>query len=298
MSLRVSVVQAQPRSSVEHCVSFLLELLENVALSYTDDTRPQLLVFAELFLGGYHNTGEYANCAVDVANDSMDSGSALARICEAAKQHNIALCFGYCEKVLVTSSPAGDSEAASTVLHNSALFVASDGSIVANARKTHLWGPVERQFFVPGDKLCPVFTYKGLRISILICFDVEFPETCRTLRKSGAQLILVPTALVSKFNALVTVPSRAAENSVFMVYANEIGSVCDSSTGAKFEYCGRSCIIGPDGEDLARCASLEDQRNEDEVRTACVNPLEAKYIESYARNPYLECLRPELYVSN
>jgi predicted amidohydrolase len=291
MALRVSVAQFQPRSSYAQCVQLLLELMENVAMSYTDETRPEVLVLAELFLGGYHNSHQFYENAIDVQGDLAESTSTLARICEGARRYSLAVCFGYCEKVLSTAAESD----AQHLYYNSVLFVGADGSVVANSRKTHLWGPRERRFFSPGDRLGPVFCYNGVRIGMLICFDVEFPETCRTLRKMGAQLIIVPTALVSKFNALVTIPSRAAENGVFVVYANELGQAVDAETGDIYKYCGRSCIVGPDGEDIARCSSLEDSKDEDEVRTATVAPDNAKYLAAIARNPYLECLRPELY---
>jgi len=39
-------------------------------------------------------------------------------------------------------------------------------------------------------------------IGVIICYDVEFPETVRTLALEGADLVVVPTALIGSFNAL------------------------------------------------------------------------------------------------
>ena len=39
-----------------------------------------------------------------------------------------------------------------------------------------------------------MFEFCGVKIGLLICYDVEFGVSVRTLSLSGAQLILVPTA--------------------------------------------------------------------------------------------------------
>jgi predicted amidohydrolase len=45
------------------------------------------------------------------------------------------------------------------------------------------------------------------------------------------------------------VPVRAEENAVYVAYANYCGPE------GRFDYCGLSCICGPDGNDLARAAN-------------------------------------------
>jgi predicted amidohydrolase len=47
------------------------------------------------------------------------------------------------------------------------------------------------------------------------------------------------------------VPSRACENQIFVAYANRPGREGD------LDYVGESCIVGPNGEDLARAAGGE-----------------------------------------
>ena len=41
-------------------------------------------------------------------------------------------------------------------------------------------------------------------------------------------------------------PARAEENEIYVVYATRVGSE------GEFEYCGLSCVTGPDGIDLTR----------------------------------------------
>jgi predicted amidohydrolase len=86
------------------------------------------------------------------------------------------------------------------------------------------------------------------KVAACVCFDVEFPETCRALAGRGAQLLLVPTALTNRFNAEVTVRSRAFESQLHICYANRVGP--DPAIPAPF--IGRSIIAAPDGRIMAQ----------------------------------------------
>lgn len=92
---------------------------------------------------------------------------------------------------------------------------------------------------------------EGIKIGILICYDVEFPEAVRALALAGAELIAVPTALIRPFDivARTLVPARAFENQVYVAYAGMCGREGDQG------YCGLSCIVGPDGQALARAGT-------------------------------------------
>lgn len=48
------------------------------------------------------------------------------------------------------------------------------------------------------------------------------------------------------------ITTRAKENETYIAYANRLG------TESAFEYCGLSCVTGPDGIDVARAGSNED----------------------------------------
>ena len=112
---------------------------------------------------------------------------------------------------------------------------------------------------------------------------MEFPESVRTLALAGAELVLVPTALMLPFDvvAKTIVPARAYENQFFVAYANRCG------TEAAFDYCGLSCVVGPDGADLARAGRGEELIFADLDK--------AMLSRSRTLNPYLKDRRPELY---
>jgi 5-aminopentanamidase len=186
-----------------------------------------VVVFPEAFLTGY-NLGERVAALAE-----PQDGPSLAELRAIASEQSVAVLCGYYER-------AGDE------VFNSALLVDRDGTVLLNHRKTHLYGESEQAMLTPGDGVVGA-TLDGLEVGVLICYEIEFPETARSLALAGAELILVPTALMEPHAAVAEtlIPARAAENEVFVAYANRVGSEGD------FTYVGRSCVCGPDGGVLA-----------------------------------------------
>ncbi len=193
-----------------------------------------LLVLPELFLTGY-NIGADALRARAEPQDGPHAHHAA----EIARRHRVALLYGYPERAI------------DGALYNSALLVGADGRTLANYRKTHLFGDMERAVFTPGAEPFVLADVAGVRTGILICYDVEFPEAVRGLALRGADLVAVPTALMQPyaFVADIMVRTRAFENQVFLMYANRCGEE------PPLHYVGHSCIVGPDGTDLARAGA-------------------------------------------
>lgn len=198
-------------------------------------------------------------------------GRTVTTLSRIASELDIAVCVGFPERDGKT-------------VYNSAVLARPDGSREFY-RKGHLYGPAERAAFHPGSEGPQVFDLCGIRTGMLICYDVEFPESVRTLAMAGAELILVPTALpngpISRRVADVIVPARAFENGVFVAYAD----LCGSEKAVS--YCGRSAIIAPDGEEIARAGHGET------LLVAEIDP--QGYAECREENPYLTERRPELY---
>lgn len=122
-------------------------------------------------------------------------------------------------------------------------LVDTAGEVLADYQKVQLFGPEEKAAFKPGVDPPPVVSYHGLRIGLMICYDVEFPELVRTAALSGADLLLVPTALGvgAEEVSRTLVPARAQENRITIAYANHTG------TGAGSRFSGGSVIAGPLG---------------------------------------------------
>lgn len=208
-------------------VSSALELLRLRARAAAE-TGADLAIFPEMFLTGY-NIGD----AVFKLAEPIDGPSAAA-VANIARDSGVSILYGYPER-------------SGNRIFNSALLIHPARGAVANYRKAHLYGHEEQRLFVTGDDLV-VAELDGLKVGILICYDVEFPEAVRSLALAGAELIAVPTALIRPYGfvARTLVPVRAFENQVYVGYAGLCGR--EGSLG----YCGLSCIVGPDGQDLAR----------------------------------------------
>ena len=225
-----------------------------------------LLVSPEMYLTGYAIGPE----AVRRLAEPLDGPSA-ARAAEIARETGVALLYGYPE--------VGEEGR----VYNSALLLDRSGCRLANHRKTHLYGTLDRDAFAPGSGPPTVAELDGVRLGILICYDVEFPENVRLLAMQGVELLAVPTANMVPYHFVVDalVPTRAYENHVFLAYANR----CGHEGG--LEYVGRSCVIGPDGADLVRAGVGQELilADLDLARLRDQTPL----------NPYLADRRPELY---
>ncbi|WP_340563142.1 carbon-nitrogen hydrolase family protein [Streptomyces sp. GSL17-111] len=228
----------------------------------------RLLVTPELSLTGYA-LGD----AVAAAAEPADGPSAEA-VGKIAAEHGLAVHYGY---------PERDGDA----VYNAVRLVAPDGTPLAGYRKTHLFGAYEKACFRPGPVADAVVQAEidGVRIGLLTCYDVEFPEPVRAHALAGSELLLVPTALMRPYEIVPrsVVPVRAWENQIYIAYANRHGVEGD------FTFAGMSCLAAPDGTVRARAGSGEDLIVAD-VDTAFL-------AASRAENTYLADRRPELYTS-
>ncbi len=148
---------------------------------------------------------------------------------------------------------AGAVTQAGGVLHNAAIVIDADGSPAGHADKLFLWH-FDRRWFARGECLAPIATAAGV-LGVLVCADGRLPTIARALVDRGAQALVMPTAWVTSGrdpSALENVQAdllarvRAYENGVPFIAANKCGSEL-----AMVAYCGKSQIVGADGEMLA-----------------------------------------------
>ncbi|MVA96211.1 carbon-nitrogen hydrolase [Nitratireductor sp. CAU 1489] len=191
-----------------------------------------MITFPELFLTGY-NIGRAA--LHDLA-EAVD-GPSVSAICEIARTNRIGIVFGMAERT-------------GKQVFNTAVAIDDSGKPAGSYRKIHLFGAEEQRTFDAGGDV-RVVAMCGWRVGLAICYDIEFPEMARALVKTGADLICVPTANMLPFTEVPTtlVRARALENGTSIIYANLSGSERD------LVYTGMSCIVGPEGHDLARAGA-------------------------------------------
>jgi predicted amidohydrolase len=187
-----------------------------------------------------------------------------------AANHGIALIVG-----LPESSADG-------TLYNSAVFLDARGAVLGRHRKTHLFGDLDRKYFAAGSPAVTVVDYLGVRIGMMICYDVEFPENVRMSALSGTQLLAVPTAQMTPFEFVAdsVIRTRAWENQIYLAYINHDGIEGDTV------YVGRSSIVAPDATVLDRIET---------GRGLLYATVDTDILGDAQRcNPYLNDLRPSL----
>ncbi|MFD8213422.1 carbon-nitrogen hydrolase family protein [Streptomyces sp. NPDC059697] len=225
-----------------------------------------LVAAPEMFLTGYAIGDDIARLA-----DPADGACADA-IAEIATRHGVAVVYGYPEREGET-------------VYNSAQLISADGTRLANYRKTHLFGCFERDHFTPGEQSVVQAELNGLRVGLMICYDVEFPENVRAHALAGTDLLVVPTAQMHPFQFVAesVVPVRAFENQMYVAYVNRVGPE------GEFEFVGLSTLAGPDGIARTRAGRGE------ELVLADADP--DFLAASREANPYLKDRRPGLYGS-
>jgi len=244
-----------------------LLLLDTNSCKTASEQGADIILFPELFYCGYGlstlNLQKYAKTASQLTSQ-LSSISSLNKI-------NIVM--PYAEKYQ-------DS------IYNSVLIVDWLGNFVSNYRKVNLWGKYEKECYKDGDNLSTfkLTTKSNLSITAgcIVCYDVEFPETARTLALQGAKLLLVPTALgcgpAEDITPLHIVPTRACENLMFVLYSNFIGKGIEETSS--WVFCGKSAIVAPDGSVLARANGTDED--------LLIRKLDLRAYEAYEkRNPYL-----------
>jgi predicted amidohydrolase len=148
----------------------------------------------------------------------------------------------------------GTLEAQGDELFNAALVATPDGRRYTY-RKMHLPYLGVDRFTTPGPDAPSVFDAGGMRIGVLICYDLRFPEAARMCALEGADLIALPTnwPVGVDFHPGIFAPSRAAENHCYLLACDRVGT----ERGTTF--IGRSVLVDYDGHQLAVASDTEEE---------------------------------------
>ncbi|BFH72703.1 carbon-nitrogen hydrolase family protein [Sulfurisphaera javensis] len=68
-----------------------------------------------------------------------------------------------------------------------------NGNIKSIAKKIHLFGD-EKNRLISGSS-ATIFKYRGVKIGISICYDIDFPEIIREMFLRGVEILLVPSKI-------------------------------------------------------------------------------------------------------
>jgi predicted amidohydrolase len=133
---------------------------------------------------------------------------------------------------------------------NTVVALGPDGSLVGRYRKQHLFdalGWVESDRLragTPEERL--VVDCADVRVGVMTCYDLRFPELARALADDGATMLAVPSAWVAgplKEDQWATlVGARAIENVLYVAAADQSPPT----------YAGNAMVVDPFGVVVAR----------------------------------------------
>ena len=170
---------------------------------------------------------ELAACGTDPACAEPLPSRREERFQAVARQHGIWLV------------PGSFFESDGDLLFNTTPVISPAGDVVTRHRKLFPWRPYEKR--VASGSQHTVFEIPGVAtFGVLICYDMWFPETVRSLVWQGAEIILHPnlTSSVDRSPELAMIRAHAAQNQCYFFDVNLAGTV-----GV-----GESLIAGPGGE--------------------------------------------------
>jgi deaminated glutathione amidase len=177
---------------------------------------------------------DFGSPGSDVSEFAEDlDGPFVKRIAELAAAHDVTVVAGMFERSEDPGRP-----------YNT-LVVVDAGGLRASYRKIHLYdsfGYKESDRLLAGALEPVVVEVGGLRVGLMTCYDLRFPELARALVDRGAELIVVPAAWVAgpgKADHWRTLlKARAIENTVYVAAAAQPDP----------RYTGHSMVVTPRGE--------------------------------------------------
>lgn len=129
--------------------------------------------------------------------------------------------------------------------YNRMLWVQPDGK-TCHYDKRHLFGYAkEDEHYTAGTKRM-IVSVKGIKICLLVCYDLRFPAWARN--KDGEYDVLLYVANWPERRSLAwktLLQARAIENMCYTIGVNRVGS-----DGNDIQYSGDSSVFGPLGEQL------------------------------------------------
>ena len=239
LSLMVGLCQIKTEEwAVDRNLRRTLEALDEAAAG-----GAELAITPECVLNGYPGDQSPAARERFGASAVLLDGPEMQEIRGSAARHAMTVVLGIAER-----STEG-------LIHNSAVAINPRGELQAVYRKVHCrsFEDASRDGIFTAGESFSTFPVEGRQGSfttgLMICFDREIPESVRSLRALGSQLIACPLATNTSSlegspkradNEMIT-RARAAENEVFIAVVNHA-----------HRFNGGSFIVGPSGEVLTQ----------------------------------------------
>ena len=135
------------------------------------------------------------------------------------------------------------------VISSFAVIIDRKGKIVGAAQKTHPHEAEQAMGIVQGNEL-PVFSLDCVKIGLMTCMDIEYPEVAQVLMLNGAEVLLFPHVQASwgEVDWEIRYRARAIDTGLYVV------SACYGYPDGGWQpgkVIGRSGVVGRDGLILA-----------------------------------------------
>lgn len=298
-SVRAASVQFNHKHGDKpHNLARITEFAEAAVTNEVD-----LLVFPEMCITGYWGVRKMSQPEIEALSEPIPGGPSSQALLALAAKYGMTIGAG-----LIEQDAAGD-------LYNAYVAAMPDGRVAVH-RKLHTF---ISEYMKSGDSFTVADTPHGVRIGILICYDVNIIENVRITALQGAEILLAPhqtggcatpsprcmgaidpalwenrhtdpEAIEAEFRGpkgrewlMRWLPSRAHDNGMFLIFSNGVGRD-DNEVRT-----GNAMILDPYGDILTETWKAEDKM--------VIADLDPQVLDKCTGTRWMATRRPDLYDS-